>query len=100
MTASERAPEYLRRTAPQALLVAAGRGEGLREDDQARLDGKARLILKEMFWGQVVLTPTARGLEARSALHRGVLLRADKRDGSGGRIWIVSSGVERSARVK
>jgi hypothetical protein len=40
----------------------------------------------ELCGGKIELKATAKGLVARSALHRDVLIRAAKPDGSGGRI--------------
>jgi hypothetical protein len=47
---------------------------------------KARAVLKELFGGQIVLRQTPKGLIARSAVDRDVLLKAsaDKSGGSGG----------------
>jgi site-specific DNA recombinase len=45
---------------------------------------KARALLKELFGGQIVLRQTPKGLIARSALHRDVLLRGDTERKSGG----------------
>jgi hypothetical protein len=60
---------------------------------------KARIILRDMVGGVIRLTPTSKGLVARSALHKSVLVKAIGSVGSGGVIWAVPS-VPRSARVK
>jgi hypothetical protein len=48
---------------------------------------RGRQILRELCGGAITLTPTPKGLIARSALHRNVLIRGRYNpDGSGGRI--------------
>lgn len=58
--------------------IARGLGGNLEQS------GKARALLRDLFGGPVTLTPTAKGLVARSALHKDVVLKEP--DGSGGRI--------------
>jgi site-specific DNA recombinase len=57
---------------------------GLSGDAEAA--AKARMIVRDLCGGKITLEPTKRGLVARSALYKSVLIRACGSDGSGGRI--------------
>jgi hypothetical protein len=71
---------------------------GLEGEPRAAL--KARLILRELFGGEIRLVPEPDGgLTAHWNLHISALLRTQGSDGSGGVMWAVPA-VPQSARLK